>query len=114
MGHVHFHVGDLDAAAAFYHAGLGLDRVVLNFPGALFLSAGGYHHHLGTNVWAAGAPTATAGDARLVDWTLRLPGASAVAAAARSLARGGHRVRQDAGETIATDPWGIEIRLAPR
>jgi catechol 2,3-dioxygenase len=114
MGHIHLHVGDLVAAAAFYHGGLGLDRVVLKFPGALFLSAGGYHHHLGTNTWAAGAPTAVAGDARLLDWTLRLPAASDVSAAARSLAAFGHRVRQDSADTVATDPWGIDIRLAPR
>jgi catechol 2,3-dioxygenase len=111
MGHIHLHVGELEAAAAFYHGGLGLDRVVLNFPGALFMSAGGYHHHLGTNTWAAGAPTATAGDARLLDWTLRLPTPSDVDAAARSLAASGHKVRRDSGDTVATDPWGIEIRL---
>jgi catechol 2,3-dioxygenase len=114
IGHIHLHVGDLDAAAAFYHTGLGLDRVVLNFPGALFLSAGGYHHHLGTNIWAAGAPTATAGDARLLDWTLRLPAKSDVDAATRSLTKAGHRVRMDSGETLATDPWGIDIRLTSR
>jgi catechol 2,3-dioxygenase len=111
MGHIHLHVGDLEAAAGFYHRGLGLDRVVLNFPGALFMSAGGYHHHLGTNTWAAGAPTATAGDARLLDWTLRLPAASDVDAVARSLAASGHKVRRDSGDRVATDPWGIEIRL---
>ena len=55
IGHVHLHVGDIDAAAAFYHAALGFDKVVWSYPGALFLSAGGYHHHLGTNTWAAGA-----------------------------------------------------------
>ena len=48
MGHVHLHVADLTAAEAFYHAGLGFDKVVWSYPGALFLSAGGYHHHLGT------------------------------------------------------------------
>jgi catechol 2,3-dioxygenase len=53
MGHVHLFVGDLERAAAFYHQGLGLDRIVLDFPGALFMSAGGYHHHLGTNIPAA-------------------------------------------------------------
>ena len=52
MGHVHLHVGDLALASRFYFAALGLDRVVWSYPGALFLSAGGYHHHLGTNVWA--------------------------------------------------------------
>ena len=58
IGHVHLFVSDLAAAERFYHEGLGLDKVVLEFPGALFMSAGGYHHHLGTNTWAAGAPRA--------------------------------------------------------
>ena len=58
MGHVHLHVGDLDEGAKFYHDALGFDKVVWGYPGALFLSAGGYHHHLGTNTWAAGAPPA--------------------------------------------------------
>ena len=52
MGHVHLHVGDLDRAAAFYHHGVGLDKTMWTYPGALFLSAGGYHHHLGTNTWS--------------------------------------------------------------
>ena len=61
IGHVHLYIGDLAEAAAFYHAGLGFDRIG-SFPGALFVSAGGYHHHVGLNTWAAGAPVA--GDAR--------------------------------------------------
>jgi catechol 2,3-dioxygenase len=87
MGHIHLHVGDLDAAAAFYHAGLGLDKVVWSYPGALFLSAGGYHHHLGTNTWAAGAAPAGDDEARLLAWDLVLPDASAVDEAVRSLAK---------------------------
>jgi catechol-2,3-dioxygenase len=60
MGHVHLHVGSLDGAEAFYHRALGLDKTVWSYPGALFLSAGGYHHHLGTNVWSPG-PQGNAG-----------------------------------------------------
>ena len=52
IGHVHLHVGDLSQAAAFYSEALGFDRVTWSYPGALFLGAGGYHHHVGTNVWA--------------------------------------------------------------
>jgi catechol 2,3-dioxygenase len=48
MGHLHLHVADLDRAAEFYEEALGLSRTVWNYPGALFLAAGGYHHHLGT------------------------------------------------------------------
>ena len=74
MGHVHLHVGDLDQAAAFYQRGVGFDITVWNYPGALFFSAGGYHHHLGTNVWAPG-PAPTADQARLLEWTLVVPSA---------------------------------------
>jgi catechol 2,3-dioxygenase len=109
VGHVHLHVGDLDQAAAFYHEALGLDKIVWGYPGALFLSAGGYHHHLGTNVWAAGAPPAGEGDARLLDWTLVLPERDDVEAAVDSLARAGHR--GDADRRVA-DPWGTVLRLA--
>ncbi len=57
VGHVHLHVSDLTRAEAFYSDLLGLDVTQRGYPGALFLSAGGYHHHLGVNVWAgAGAP----------------------------------------------------------
>ena len=67
--------------AAFYHEALGFDKVVWGYPGALFLSAGGYHHHLGTNTWAAGAPPAAEDDARLIEWEMVLPDAASVAAA---------------------------------
>ncbi len=111
MGHVHLHVGDLERAGAFYHAALGFDRIVLNFPGALFMSTGGYHHHLGTNIWAAGAPPATSGDARLLEWALRLPEQSDVEAAARSLTGSGYQISRDSGDAVAADPWGTPVRL---
>ena len=115
VGHVHLFVADLERAAAFYHGGLGLDRIVLDFPGALFMSAGGYHHHLGTNIWAAGAPPAGAGDARLLEWTIRLPRPADVEAAARSLERAGYDVGRDPASATASatarDPWGTQVRL---
>ena len=111
IGHLHFYVDDLDRAGNFYHAGLGFDRLRLDFPGALFLSAGGYHHHLGTNVWRAGAPRATEGDARLLEWIIRLPEPQEVERAARSLGDAGHRVTREDGDAIAADPWGTNLRL---
>src|SRR5574338_1675024 len=86
IGHVHFFVGDLARAEDFYHAGLGLDKTVWSYPGALFLAAGGYHHHVGTNTWAAGAPAATDEDARLLEWELVVPSAAEAERAAASLA----------------------------
>ena len=112
IGHVHLHVGDLDAAARFYHEALGLDKVVWGYPGALFLSAGGYHHHLGTNTWAAGAPSATDDDARLIEWELVLPDAASVADAAASVERSGGSVeRAPNGTSLVRDPWGTAVRL---
>jgi catechol 2,3-dioxygenase len=57
MGHVHLHVPHLDAAEAFYCGGVGFEPTQRSYPGALFVAAGGYHHHLGLNVWTGiGAP----------------------------------------------------------
>ena len=56
VGHIHLRVGSTQAAEDYYQAGLGLD-LVTRYPGASFLSSGGYHHHIGANVWASrGAP----------------------------------------------------------
>ena len=111
IGHVHLHVGDLERAAAFYHAGLGLDKTVWNYPGALFLSAGGYHHHLGTNIWAAGAAPAGPDDARLLEWEVVVPSGAEAAAAARSLTSASGAVRGDGDDWLAADPWGTVVRV---
>jgi catechol 2,3-dioxygenase len=111
IGHVHLHVNDIDEGASFYHGALGFDKIVWNYPGALFLSAGGYHHHLGTNTWAAGAPRPGPGDARLIDWDLVLPARSDVDAAAASLRAAGYTVTADDEAHRAADPWGTALRL---
>jgi catechol 2,3-dioxygenase len=112
IGHVHLYVEDIDEAEDFYHDALGFDKVVWSYPGALFLSAGGYHHHLGTNTWAAGAPPATDEDARLLDWTVLVPSLSDARAAAASLEAAGYRVESTPESWLATDPWGTRLRLA--
>ena len=111
MGHVHLHVGDLDRAEAFYHRALGFDKVVWSYPGALFLSAGGYHHHLGNNTWSSGPP-ASDSDARLLEWTIVLPGATDVANAARSLKASGYQAGQSEESIVSADPWGTSVRVA--
>lgn len=117
MGHVHLHVGDLERASAFYHDALGLDPTVWSYPGALFLSAGGYHHHLGVNTWATGASPAGKGDARLLDWELIVPAAGDAEAALGRLKAGGHAVERGGGAGgpggLARDPWGTALRIAP-
>lgn len=112
IGHVHLYVRDLVESARFFHESLGLDKVTLQFPGALFLSAGGYHHHLGTNTWAAGSPVATDNDARLLEWNVRLPLASDVAEVATSLESNGNTITRENGSVVATDPWGTNVRIS--
>ena len=121
IGHVHLHVGDIAQGASFFSDALGFDRITWRYPGALFLGAGGYHHHLGTNTWAgAGARPAGEGDARLLEWTIELPDVASLEAAARSLDDAGHpteRGSDGAGEqgraldVVTRDPWGTAIRL---
>jgi catechol 2,3-dioxygenase len=111
LGHVHLYVDDIDKAAAFYHDALGFDKVVWSYPGALFLSAGGYHHHLGTNTWAKGAPLATDADARLLEWEIIVPTRKDAEEAAHHVKEAGYEVKQEDAEWILTDPWGTSLRL---
>ncbi len=74
IGHVHLHVSDLKRAEAFYHGVLGLEVTQRTYPGALFLSAGGYHHHVGVNIWAGqGAPPPPPEAVGLLSFSLRIP-----------------------------------------
>jgi catechol 2,3-dioxygenase len=111
MGHVHLHVGDIAAASRFYHDALGLDRTVSSYPGALFLSAGGYHHHLGVNTWAGKAPPASEHDARLLEWRILLPTDDDARVVAERLESAGHAVSREAEGWLASDPWGTPLRL---
>lgn len=113
IGHVHLHVGDIAAARSFYHDALGLDVMVSGYPGALFMAAGGYHHHLGVNTWAgAHAVPPAEHEPQLLSWDLVLPTTADVAAAADSLARNGCVVSpEEIGGSIARDPWQTPLRL---
>jgi catechol 2,3-dioxygenase len=112
MGHVHLHVGDIAKAADFYSEALGFDRTVWHYPGALFMAAGGYHHHLGTNTWAGNAPAPAEEDARLLEWTLEVPDSDSVSAAAENLLQRGYSAERLSGsELVARDPWGTQLRI---
>jgi catechol 2,3-dioxygenase len=111
IGHLHFYTGSLPDAAAFYHQALGFDIETWSLSGALFVGAGGYHHHLGLNIWAAGSPVATDADARLLRWELWLPDAASRDAAAARLQAAGYPVDSTPEGPIATDPWGIRVLL---
>ena len=111
IGHVH--VGDLQAARSFYHGALGFDVMVWSYPGALFVSAGGYHHHLGLNTWAGpGAEPARTEEPRLLEFQLIFPSGADIAAAVGSLDKAGYTASlEEVGGSIAQDPWGTVLRL---
>jgi catechol 2,3-dioxygenase len=110
MGHVHLHVGNLQSAESFYHRALGLDKTVWSYPGALFMAAGGYHHHLGTNVWSEGPP-AGANEAQLLQWELRVPSQDDVAAVGESLRAAGYQTADATNGITTADPWQTRVRI---
>jgi len=111
MGHVHFYVGDLEQAKNFYHSGLGLDITTWRHPGALFTSAGGYHHHVGLNVWVADSPVASTEDSRLLFWEILLPDSREIQRATESMVRAGYAPLQHGDGIRFRDPWGIIVAL---
>jgi catechol 2,3-dioxygenase len=111
IGHVHLQVSDLAEAERFYSAILGLERTASR-PGALFMSAGGYHHHVGANTWdSRNAPPAPPGMAGLVEFTIELPGAADVAAAKARLEAAGTKTEAEGKDLRVRDPWRNAIRL---
>ena len=81
IGHVHLKVADLDRAITFYRDYMGFD-LLHNFGTAAFLSAGGYHHHLGLNTWeSAGGDPPAAGTTGLYHFAINYPERRDLAAA---------------------------------
>jgi catechol 2,3-dioxygenase len=109
IGHVHLEVSDIPQAESFYHGLLGLDVTVRSYPGALFLSAGGYHHHVGVNVWetAGGAPP-PAGAAGLDWFELLLPSQQEVE---RIVERSAAQPESREGGVLVRDPSGNGVLL---
>ena len=108
IGHVHLHVADIETSRKFYHDAVGLDVMVWSYPGALFLAAGGYHHHLGLNTWAG--PRATPpgpDDAQLLEWELVVPSPADVEAVLRSVADAGYT----SDGALIRDPSGTPMHV---
>ena len=109
MGHLHLHVGDVEAGLAFYRDILGFE-VMVNLGSAAFVSAGGYHHHLGINVWLGKdvkpRPPHTAG---LRQWTVVLATRDQVAAVRARAVAGGLDVEDHEGGFRVRDPWETAV-----
>ena len=108
VGHVHLEVTDLDRARAFYVDALGFEET-FRMQGALFVAAGGYHHHLGLNTWhGRSEPVSGKG----LDWfELLLPDRDAFEAARDRLDDTGYSPDEIEGGAAVEDPDGIEVRL---
>ena len=103
VGHVHFRVADVPRTVAFYQGVLGMGLMAQLGPAAAFLSAGGYHHHVGANVWESrGATPAPPGAATLRYATIVLPEAAERDRVAARVA--------DAGEEPEARPDGVLVR----
>ena len=112
MGHVHLHVAHLDAAVHFYVDLLGLDLMQRFGEQAAFVSAGGYHHHLGVNTWAGvGAPPPSPNAARLLDFELVVADVSALAATVARLQQAAIPVTAVGAVWMLADPAGNHIVL---
>lgn len=109
VGHVHLEVSDVEAARAFYVDDLGLAVTATYGADAIFLAAGGYHHHVGANTWnRRSAP----GEGRGLDWfEVVVPDEATREAAVERLARAGREPTRADGAIVVADPDGIEIRL---
>jgi catechol 2,3-dioxygenase len=106
IGHVHLHVGDLDAASRFYVDIVGFD-VMTYLPSAVFVAAGGYHHHVGFNTWrGAGVPPAADGTVGLRRFTVVLRDEGEVNALRERARAAGVDVEDTAEGPLLRDPSG--------
>lgn len=101
IGHIHLYIGDLQLAEKLYRRGLGMAVRTQGFPGALFLAAGDYHHHIGLNTWAGSVPAASESDPRFSRWELQVPKSQISALIEQMSAFGWHL---GTNQTLE-DPW---------
>lgn len=112
MGHIHLHVSHLKNTEEFYEKGLGFQVVTRYGKQALFMSTGGYHHHIGLNTWAGeGALAPEVNSVGLRKFTLVFPSEEARDKVIQQLKKIGAPVKEKNGEIITSDPSGNNIQL---
>jgi catechol 2,3-dioxygenase len=113
IGHVHLQVSDLAPAERFYEQLLGFEVRVRSYPGALFMAAGGYHHHVGANTWqSAGGPPADPDARGLRHFTVVVPDATERDRVAQRAADAGFAPEaQPDGSVLVRDPFRIGVLL---
>ena len=115
IGHTHLQVSELEQIEAFYAGVLGFDVMVRGYPGALFVSAGGYHHHLGLNTWhSRGSGPPPQGAVGLRSFEVQLPDRPALDAVLGRIDAAGlaTELNADRGTHIVRDPSGNAVELS--
>lgn len=112
IGHMHLRVTNLERSVEFYHEKLGFDVTGdWSSMGAMFLSAGGYHHHIGMNTWhSLDGKKHETGEAGLDSFTIELPNNPSTMRELKSRL-GDALISVNEGELLASDPNGIQIRI---
>jgi catechol 2,3-dioxygenase len=112
IGHVHLQVSDLRTSEAFYSGVLGFEVTVRGYPGALFVSAGGYHHHVGLNTWhSAGAAPPPPGALGLRSLEVLLPDTESLRRVLARVDASGLATERVDGGALVRDPSGNAVLL---
>lgn len=112
MGHIHLHVSELEKTKEFYCQGLGFEIVCKYGNQALFISTGGYHHHIGLNIWnGLGAPQPSENSVGLIDYTLVYPSENEREKVSQRLKELSFHVTAKETGYVTTDPSGNNIML---
>ncbi|UCN15068.1 MULTISPECIES: VOC family protein [Cellulomonas] len=112
VGHVHLQVGDIATAEAFYLDALGFEATTRGYPGALFASAGGYHHHVAMNTWNSRGAGPRASTLGLGDVAVTVPGRADLDALVGRLRAAGLAFADDGRAVQLRDPWGTQVTVS--
>jgi len=112
VGHVHLQVGDIATAEAFYLDALGFEATVRGYPGALFASAGGYHHHVAMNTWNSRGAGPRASTLGLGDVAVTVPGRADLDALTARLRARDLPFADDGRSVAVRDPWGTLVTVS--
>lgn len=112
VGHVHLQVGDVRAASDFYVDALGFETTQSGYPGAVFASAGGYHHHIAMNTWNSRGSGPRAVSLGLGDVSVTVPGRSDLDALVARLRTRRLEFADDGRSVVVADPWGTQVTVA--
>lgn len=112
VGHVHLQVGDLAVAERFYVDAIGFEATLREYSGALFASAGGYHHHIAMNVWNSHGAGPRAATLALGDVAVTVPGRADLDALVARLRRAGRQFADSGRSVVTSDPWGTQVTVS--